>query len=182
MPKPLPSKLRVGLRQDAHNTNARTISPCLKIRVELLEEWHAQCVDPMGCRLPVFWIKSGDAWYRLGKPLEEYRSFLVQESLWLLATYRCAFFLTQCPRANFDDALAVIGGRNWLRAATGGPGSIAGSQSRSVCLSVCPSVSLSVHIRICRVVYPRLVCLSLSLSIYLSQTRLHTLTHSHSPT
>jgi hypothetical protein len=102
----------------------------MKIRVELLEEWHAQCVDPMGCRLPVFWIKSGGAWYRLGRPLEEYRSFLLQESLWLLATYRCALYLTQCPRATFDDALAVIGGRNWLRSATGGPGSYPGAQCR----------------------------------------------------
>jgi hypothetical protein len=135
MPKPLPAKLRVGLR-GAEDADTRTVWPSLKIRVELLEEWHAQCVDPMGCRLPVFWIKSGGAWYRLGRPLEEYRSFLLQESLWLLATYRCALYLTQCPRATFDDALAVIGGRNWLRSATGGPGSYPGAQCR-YCVHTC---------------------------------------------
>eukprot|EP00960_Hanusia_phi_P031023 749019-Hanusia_phi.AAC.5 len=32
----------------------------LEVRLEAPDEWHVQCLDPTGCKLPQFWIR-GDS-------------------------------------------------------------------------------------------------------------------------
>jgi len=125
VPSPLSAKHRVGMRCDDQGG----WEPAPRFKVSVLEEWHSQTVDYVGVMLPSYWIRSGEAWYRLGRPMDTYATFLVHESAWLLATYRSAMFLTQSPKASFHELIAVLSGRNWLRSSTieDGIGSNAGA-------------------------------------------------------
>jgi hypothetical protein len=128
VPSPLSAKHRVGMQCG----NQGQWEPAPRFRVSVLEEWHSQTVDYVGVALPSYWIRSGQAWYRLGRPMDAYASFLLHESAWLLATYRSAMFLTQCPKASFHELIAVLSGRNWLRSSSieGGAGSNVGAFMR----------------------------------------------------
>lgn len=114
VPCPLSAKHRVGMRV-GEEEEEEGWEPPPRFKVTVLEEWHSQTVDYVGVMLPSYWIRSGEAWYRLGRPTDTYATFLIHESAWLLATYRTAMFLTQCPMANFHELVAVLSGRNWLK-------------------------------------------------------------------
>ena len=87
----------------------------LQIRLEAPAEWHARCIDSLGCQLPEYWVKTENAWYMLGKPFEPYQKFLMEESSWLMATYRITSFLNQCPKATFEEGFKVLEGKNWRK-------------------------------------------------------------------
>jgi len=92
-------------------------SDSLEIRLEAPDEWHVQCLDMTGCKLPQFWIRgdshAGPVWYQLGSPLEMYRPFLRRECTWLMASYRICSFLQSCPKASYEEVCEVLAGKNW---------------------------------------------------------------------
>jgi hypothetical protein len=89
--------------------------PPVNFRIESPSEWRARCVDPLGNQLPEFWVCSGKVWYLLSKPIVAYKDFLMEESAWVMATYRIAAYLNHSPRASFDDVCKVLEGKGWRK-------------------------------------------------------------------
>jgi hypothetical protein len=90
-------------------------APTLHFRLDSPQACHARCVDPLGNQLPEFWVKTEKAWYMLGKPIDAYKDFLLEESAWVMATYRVAAYLIHSSRASFDDVCRVLEGKGWRK-------------------------------------------------------------------